>query len=168
MSILTALADYDGTRKEPLETILRTEEPTPALLGELVELSAAEDANVGAGATWLLRAWLESGVPIPADAVSSLAERLPEIGAQWARLHVCQSVRSLDIGPAEAPLFAAFLQDCRASDRPFLRAWATDGLYHLSRGHPAFQDSATAALEAALIDPAASVRARARRILDGK
>jgi len=168
MRILTALAEYDGTHKEPLEAILRTWEPTPALLGELVGLSAAEDANIAAGGTWLLRAWVERGVSLDPEHVSELAGQLAQITAPWARLHLCQTVRSLHIGAEDARLFGTFLEVCRSSERPFLRAWATDGLHHLSLLHPDHEPVARAALEAALTDPAASVRARARRILDGK
>jgi hypothetical protein len=168
MNILMALADYDGTHKEPLEAILRTWEPTAELLAELVELSSAEDASVAAGATWLLRAWVEQGVPLRPHDVSELARRLTGITALWARLHVCQTIRSLRIDTQDAGLFGTFLGECRGSERPFIRAWATDGLHHLALRHPDYESDARVALEAALTDPAASVRARARRILDGK
>jgi hypothetical protein len=168
MNILTALADYDGKHNEPLESILRSREATPDVLDELVALSVAEDANVATGATWLLRAWVEEGLALHSGAVSSLAERLSAIDAPWARQHVCQTVPSLAIASVDAPLFFDFLEECRASERPFLRAWAMDGLCHLAQGHPDFQARADAALQAGLSDGAPSVRARARRILEGK
>lgn len=165
MTILLDLADYDGNRVAVLEAIKRSRKPGPDVMAELVALAGADDPNVATGATWLLRAYVEDGTPLESDLVSSLALTLVGIDAPWARLHICQTVRSLSVPDRDAENFAAFLRRCVGSERPFVRAWATDGLHHLARQHDSYETEARAVLEAALTDRAASVRARARRIL---
>ena len=170
-SLVAALADYDGTHVRTLEAIRDARTPDPADLAVLVDLAAHDDAKLAAGATWLLRAWVEGAgsdrpaVALPPDLVHRLAGRLDDVTDPWARLHLCQTVRSLSIPGADAGAFAAFLEACRTSPRPFLRAWSADGLHHLARQHPSWSSHAARALEDALGDPAASVRARARRIV---
>ena len=97
--------------------------------------------------------------------MAELAGALPDIQDNWARLHICQSIDHLGIAAADAPRFAGFLRDCTKDRNTFVRAWATDGFRRLARQHGAFADEAKRLLEAALADPAASIRARARRIL---
>jgi len=53
------------------------------------------------------------------------------------------------------------------SRNTFLRAWAPHTLFQLARQHREYAADAKAAVVRALTDPAPSVRARARRTLDG-
>lgn len=168
MSLLLDLADYDGKAVATLEAIRASRDPTPAILSESIGLIDAPDDTVSVGATWLLRAWLEDGATLDVAQISDFAARLAHLAAPWARLHACQSVRSLGSpDTASAHRIAMFLRDCRSSDRPFLRAWATDGMHALSQCHPVFEAEADRMLADAFSDPAASVRARARRIAEG-
>lgn len=162
--LLSALADYDGKHKELLEVIRAGIEPGAGILDEAVQLASHQDGKIAAGATWLLRAWIETGAAFDAPAVRRLAAALPAIVDPWAQLHVCQAVRSLRVPKRSAAAFARYLQECRRSSRPFLRAWATDGLFHLAATHVAYAKAAESAVAAALEDEAPSVRARARHL----
>jgi len=182
MNLAHELADYDGKTVAILEgiaarftardRILQDEDadrtPRETALRQSIRLAGTTDENVAIGATWLLRRWLEEGVRAGPHLVHELASALASIPSHWASLHVCQSIALLDIPAADAPTFAKFLRHCGESDHPFLRAWATDGLVRLAAQHPAHAREARTALEAALIDPAPSVRARARRITTEK
>lgn len=133
-------------------------------LAEAVELASDDVPAVAEGATWLLRAWLEGGAVLPAAQVEGLADRLARVGSPWARLHIAQSVGLIDITPETRERFAAFLRQGLQSERPFLRAWSMDGLVRLASRYEAHAGEADRALRAAFEDPAASVRARARRV----
>ena len=167
MSIFLALADYDGKQVAVLERILSSTPPGAATLDELITLATSPEARVAAGATWLLRRYI-ADTPLSRDQTARLVTLLPAVSDVWARLHVCQSARSLAFTEADADGFADFIRECRGSKRPFLRAWATDALHVLATSHHKFDEEAARAIEEALADEAASVRARARRILDGR
>ena len=168
MSVHLALAEYDGKRVDTLHDIRRAHEASRELLSDLVRLATDGEAKVQAGATWLLRAYLTDGASFSTEQVAELASALPDISDKWARLHICQSIDHLEITAADAPRFAGFLRDCTRDRNTFVRAWATDGFWRLAHQHDEFVGETKRLLEAALADPAASIRARARRILADK
>jgi len=158
------LAEFDGRRTAPLERIREAGPPSTHLVSEALGFIDADDARIAAAATWLLRAWWEDGLVMEAGEWDTLVSSLAGVSDPWACLHLAQSVRVLDVPDRHANDVAAFLERCRASDRPFLRAWAMDGLVQLGRTHRRFRTAGDAALADAFEDPAASVRARARRV----
>jgi hypothetical protein len=158
------LGAWDGTHTGPLEAILVEGAPNAGQLEEAVGLATSEDPNLASGATWLVRRWAEGGSPPSGDVLIALVAALPEVTSPWARLHLCQAVRFLALPEGLAEEVVSFAEACRASERPFLRAWATDALVAVAAAHPRFEPAAGAALAAAFEDPAASVRARARQL----
>lgn len=166
MTLLLDLAAYDGTTVAILEAIAERRKGEAQVLHEAVRLFSAEEAHISVGATWLVRRWLSDGAHLGAGPLQEMAAQLAHIDHHWARLHVCQSMAHLDIPTDAVPAFAAFLRSAIESPRPFLRAWGTDGLVRLAERHPDLVTEAEAALGNALSDTSASVRARARRLLD--
>lgn len=165
MTLIDDLAEYDGKSTSILEAIAESYRGSPEALSLSVRLVTASDENVAAGATWLMRRWLEAGRRLSSEDVVELGRRLSEVNGPWARLHICQAVDLIDIGSHVAPSFFDFLEEASESPRPFLRAWGTDGMVRLARNHARYHEAAERALERAVTDEAASVRARARRIL---
>lgn len=164
-SLEESLRAYDGKSTAVLESILGAGAPDAAELREAVALCGSAEPHVAAGASWLLRAWAEAeGVSVGAPLVRRLAVVLPQIEDHWARQHVCQALRSLRVPRPVAEEFAAFVRACVASERPFLRAWAVDGMVRLSAAHSDYRLEAEGMVAAALGDPKASVRARARHL----
>lgn len=172
-SLRLRLEDYDGTHTRALESLAselqRTAAGVPeAVWEEVIQLSLDEEARIAAGATWLLRRWAEAGHRPTESAIRTLSQGLRGVTGIWARLHLVQAVPSLPLSGSLIPTWADFCGEGAGSEAPFLRAWSVNALVHLARLDPDIQAEANAALEAALTDPKASVRARARRILEGK
>ena len=130
----------------------------------LIMLAADATDTVSAAATWLIKHHLEQGRTLSPAQTGKLIENLLAITAWGAQLHVCQSIRFLDIPPNYATTLIAWLRPLRSHQRPFLRAWALDATCQVARQRENAMPEARAALEAALTDPAASVKARARAI----
>ena len=108
MSLFLDLADYDGKAVAPLETIRRIRSDDVTNVADAVALADAAEANVAIGATWLLRAWLEDGATMDAGLVSELGARLEHVLSPWAQLHLCQTVRFIEVPEPAAPAFATF------------------------------------------------------------
>lgn len=159
------LAEFDGKATSILGEAEAALAAAPGYRDALITLAAARDANVSSGATWLLKSALENGAVLSDANIAVLSKRLPEISAWQAQLHVCQCVRLMSVPPSHASAFATWLDPLLSHQRPFLRAWSLDALYRLSRQHSGYGPAFADALARAERDDAASVRARARKLV---
>lgn len=161
------LADYDGRAITVLGEAEASFSGEAAYLDALISLVSAEEAHIGEAATWLIKSALERGRELTDGQVRALCEQIGGLTAWQAQLHVCQSLRHLDIPSDCAAQFGDWLSPLLAHSRPFLRAWALDGLAVLAKAHPGFEERFRRALADAETDGAASVRARARAVAKG-
>jgi hypothetical protein len=167
------LEGFDGRHTAVLESLATELGSAPGgvpteVWTEVCLLAADEEGRIAAGATWLLRRWSEEGRPVPPSALAALSRRLDEVRDPWARLHLVQALPSMGVSAGLVAPWAAFCRTGLRGEAPFLRAWSLNALVHLSSEDPALASEAREALEAALSDPKASVRARARKILEGR
>ena len=158
-----ALGNFDGKAVSMLSEIRAEFGGRKAFVAELVDLAADDDPAVSDGATWLIKNQLEEGVRLTATQMKTLLDRLDAITTWQAQLHLCQSVRYLDVPARRSGALADWLEHLLHGDRPFLRAWSMDALQRLAARNAELKKRASAALDAAERDPKASVRARARR-----
>ena len=158
-----ALEEFDGKATSLLSEIKARFGDSPAFMDELIRLADCESGHVSAGATWLIKNLLEDGGRLSEQQTQDFLGRLNGVSDWQSQLHVCQSFQYLGMPAELAGACAAWLTPILRSDRPFLRGWSMDALQHLASRAPELGDSAAAALRAAEADPAASVRARARR-----
>jgi hypothetical protein len=163
--LIGRLGEYDGRSVEVLERIRDGGAPADDDIDELIGLASGPGEKLAAGATWLLRAWIEAGqITLSPSQWEDLVDGLSGVSDPWARLHIAQTVRSVRVPSGHVATLAGVLSEWRQGDRPFLRAWATDALVVLARDHDEVRDLAVDALRMARADAAPSVRARARRL----
>jgi hypothetical protein len=166
MPLLHDLAQFDGKGTAVLQDIFRANNPpSDGVLDALVDVLGDDDAHMQIGASWLLRAYLADGFRLTDTQVGRLASNLSGMHDGFGRLHLCQAIRDLSVPSTHADVFADFMRTSEASQNTFLRAWAPDGFFRLALQHDRYMDEARAMVVAALTDPAASVRARARKTL---
>ena len=127
-------------------------------------LKGVGDPRTSVAATWVLRAALAAGQELDRSQTAALLRELTRIREDDARLHVCQSVVHLEVPSRSAAPLARFLRERLAGEHKFTRAWALDALVRLAQQHDGYRREALDALARAGTDPAASVRARARRL----
>ena len=156
------LDEFDGTHVEPLQAYM-TGHPDPPM-AVIVDRALTDDTKNQQGATWLLKEYGAAGVVPGPAATARLLSGSVRLKHWEAQLHLCQLVRHLVIeDDVEAGLFG-FLQRAAESDKPFVRAWAYDGLDALADQHPHRREQVDQLLEAGATDPKASVRARIRNL----
>ncbi|MEO1731094.1 MAG: hypothetical protein AAFR64_10170 [Pseudomonadota bacterium] len=141
----------------------------PAYPDTLIALVGDRQPMVGSGATWLLKSYFERGGALSTEQTQALIKALPKAEeTHWStQLHLCQSIRFLDFTANLSTALEAWLTPLLTHKRPFVRAWSLDALAHLAKGQGQYRTNFEVALKRASEDEAASVRARARQILDG-
>ena len=161
------LAEFDGRSLSVLGEIEAQFGVHDGYLDDLIALAGDRNGAVSGGSTWLLKAYLERGGESSQSQTAEFAKQLSGITEWSAQLHVCQSVQYLRLDLGAAEILAVWLAPLLTHGRPFVRAWSLDALWRTARQHSAFSRQADAALAAAMLDPAASVRARARNLSGG-
>lgn len=168
--LLDRLRAYDGRAVSMLGEIEADFGGEADYVNRLIALAAHQQAEVSSGATWLIKAALiksalERGQPLSAPQTRKLCAHIPDITAWQAQLHICQSAGYLTIAQEDAAAIARWLKPLLTHDRPFLRAWSVDALCRIAAHHSKYAPAAREAVAAAGEDPAASVRARARKLV---
>lgn len=166
MVLRRTLFEHDGKSTAMLERAAERYRDEPSAVDDTIFLLDSPEGHTATAASWVLKYWLADGRQLSPDQVAAIGACLPSIGTHWAALHISQSMRFLEVPSTCAAGFQAFLDDCSRSERPFLRAWGTDGLVRFAARYPEAEAVAEQRLAAALADPAPSVRARARRLLE--
>jgi len=163
------LADYDGRAVTLLGETEAAFGAESGYLDALITLASEAQGHIASGATWLLKSALEQGRSLSGQQVAALSAELHgglSGDAAWdVQLHICQCVQYLTIPTGSAAEFAVWLEPLLGHRRPFLRAWSLDALFRLSQQHSAYRSDFDAALAVAEQDEAASVRARARKLV---
>lgn len=151
-------ATYDGRSTTILSEISVHHRDRPGFLEALIDLTGDDDRMVSEGATWVLKSELDTGRRLDEDLTARLIAAAIKVTAWQSQLHICQCVAHLEVPEsARTPLRRWLIQRLDA-DRPFLRAWALDGLCHLP------DTPVGALLDRMADDPSASVRARVRNL----
>jgi len=161
-SLEEALRNFDGKATTILTEIRATFGNEGSLLSDLVPLIAHSETQVSVGATWLIKDLLDDNMRLTPSQIEDLVGHLHAATSWQAQLHLCQSIRHIEIPEHLTTPCADWLMPLLQSDRPFLRAWSMDALQHLASRNKKLRAAAGTALDAAEQDPAASVRARAR------
>ena len=155
---------FDGRDTTALGEIAARYEVDLGYLDGLVALADDADDQISGGATWLIKAFLEAEGKMTKPQSRMLISKLDGVKNWASQLHLCQVVRYLSPSREGAKEIVRWLSPLLSHDRPFLRAWSLDALYHMSAHHPIFASKAEEALKSATRDQAASVRARAKNL----
>lgn len=152
------LTAYDGRSPTIASETAAQCRDAPCFLDAIIRLASDEDRMVSEAATWILKDELEAGARLDRAMTDGLIAGLDRLEAWQAKLHICQAVSHLDVPKTSRETLRSWLTPLLDAERPFLRAWALDGLCHLP------DTPVSALLDRMAGDPSASVRARVKNL----
>ena len=170
MDIAATLRSYDGKRVAPFravaEALVQRAGRGRDAVDQLLELAAADETALQAGATWVLKYLAERGAAPGGRQTPALLRLLQRPLAPDALLHVLQTLPhielSADLPASEERAFHRALLHLIGSDRVFVRAWAYNGLGLLAARNPALRDEVQALFSRAEKTETAAVKVRIR------
>lgn len=158
-----ALSDWEGKKVDKLKRIYQQQQDQPSFVEEILSLLKSEAEQKAA--SWLLKYHLEQDNLLTDGQIITMTNGLEKVYNWESRLHLLQILPLVDI-PKEAQLAVEdFVRGSLSSDNKFVRAWALQGMYELSRQRPELQREVYFLCEKAMQTEAASVKARVRKIL---
>ena len=162
MSIEFEISRWDGKSADDIRAIHNRYCAKEDYVNHLVDLIL--NSELRTGATWLLKATLESGATITQSRIAQIYASLEKLDYWEQKLHVLQCIEFMPIEARQTGCVEIFLRACLSHDNKFVRAWAYSGYYCLAKQHKEFREEVTRLFEMALRDEAASVKARVRKV----
>lgn len=162
MNLATAIASWDGRSADDIAAVYQKYSGQRGFSKSLLKLLQVEELQ--AGASWLLKAWLEKGGRLSKQDTGSFFHSFYVFQHWSARLHGLQCLPYLDVPDVEEKSLERFLRQQLTHENKFVRAWAYNGFALLSRKNPEFRQETELLFEMAMRDEAASVKARIRQI----
>ena len=116
------------------------------------------------GATWLIKALLETGAQMSVGIIDTNYSRLVDM-RQWdQRLQILQNVAYLPVFDSQNKKIEAFLQQCLAQENKIVRAWAYSGYYYFAKKHPEYRATPRQLFDQDLQDEAPPVETRIHKL----
>ena len=163
MSIEQEIAVWDGKSADEISAVYKRHCEQPVFIAAIIKLT--KDTSYQKGATWLLKAWLESGKNLEEKDVKEVYGFLHTLEHWETKLHILQCIPFMPIGLTERRLVEAFLRETLTDENKFVRAWSYNGFYVLSTQYPEYVEETKLFFEMAMRDEAASVKARIRNLI---
>jgi HEAT repeat protein len=164
MNLSEELRKFDGKHIEPLEAIGAQLLQSEGSVDEVLALANSDEARMQTAATWILK-WLQERHATLSKSQTQEVLRLLRGMSNWeAKLHLLQMLGGLQIPSRSGNSLHRFLKEHACDENKFVRAWSYNGLFVLGQQHARFRTEVGELLSQAQQDPAASVRARVRRI----
>lgn len=163
MNIEKEILAWDGKSAGDITKIFHSRCDEPVFIGTLIKLMEVPACQKGA--TWLLKAWLDSDQSITLKQASKIISHLGILEDWEAKLHILQCLPSLSIKPQQKLSVEKFLRTTLTDKNKFVRAWSYNGFYELAKKYPEYQDETKHFFEMAMRDEAASVKARIRNLM---
>ncbi|GAB5442155.1 MAG: hypothetical protein Fues2KO_25040 [Fuerstiella sp.] len=164
MSLIESLQKFDGKRTSELERLSDSMPRNRDSVAQLLAYAEHDDTAVQVGSTWILKRWLEEGVPQVEKSAAALVQLLKYATYWEVRLHLLQMLASLRVPARTIPGLKKLLPGLLVNDNKFVRAWALSVLAEIADQQETMRKDVILTIRDAANDDAASVRARVRQI----
>ncbi|MCP4274579.1 MAG: hypothetical protein GY781_21855 [Gammaproteobacteria bacterium] len=128
-------------------------------------LAFLDQSDCQTAATWLLKCHFEHEGIQEESVAEIIYDKASKLKDWQSRLVILQSMQYLPIPAQSVKYVEAFARNCLIDSNKFVRAWAYNALYLLSRQYPIYRDEAEQFLKLGLADEPASIQARIRQCI---
>ena len=164
VNLIESLRQFDGKRTFELERLSVSLPRNDDSVAQLLAVAEHDDTTMQVGSTWILKRWLEEGVPQVEKSAANLV-RLLKYATYWeVRLHLLQMLTSLRIPARSLSELKKLLTGLLTDENKLVRAWSLSVLAVIADQCEAIRQDVISTIEDAENDEAASVRARIRQI----
>ena len=163
MSIESQISKWDKKSADDIRAINQNYYKDSEFSNTLI--SMLKDTLLQVGASWLLKAYLESKYPLSQEQIKAIYSSLNLLEPWEAKLHILQCMPYMPIDKDSKNNVTVFLRLTLTDLNKFVRAWSYNGFYELARQYPDHREETEQFFEMAMRDEAASVKARIRQIM---
>ncbi len=163
--LLNKLAEWNGKHTQPLIDVYEGQQDYSAFFKDLIDIYITHSEHQTA-ITWLFKHHYDAKQTIDQEILNVLYLTCNELTEWEARLHTLQIMPHIFIPREAYPQVETFVRKCLEDPKPFVRAWAYQGFYEITRYTPEYISELKSLCEQALQEEKASVKARVRKIIE--
>lgn len=162
--LISKIKLWDGVHIEYLIELYRANSSNLDFFENLVTICAIEQ-DLQKATTWLLKHHYDNGQTLP----DSLTERLLiscKTVENWeAKLHLLQLLPHFKLTQKSIPIADDFIRNSLRDNNKFVRAWAYNGLYELTKHIPEMKNELEFICQRAMETESAAIRSKVKKIL---
>ncbi len=163
-ALISLLETWDGKHVDHLIDIYDNRHNDPDFFDELIQITK-EQQHLQVATTWLFKHHYDSKKRL-SDTQTHMILNLSYTFSHWeAQLHILQLLPHIYISEENFITIEDFVRPCLNSNTKFVRAWAYEGFYQLTKEQPTYIEELKALCDKAMLTESASVKARIRKIL---
>lgn len=163
--LLEILAKGKRNQMGDLDEVLQFALKHEAIVADLLELSAHQQANVAARAIWVIRKIAEANPALLKAHNRHLINKLTQSPHWEVKTELCHIIPVLSLTHAETMQAIKFFELCQHDASKIVRAWGLNGLYEMAKLRPSLSPRVFGLINEALKSDIPSIRARARNIM---
>ncbi len=158
------LEAWDGIHMNYLEKIYHECLTQNSFFQEIIQL-IIDTPDLQTAATWLIKHHYDQKKELENTMLSPLLKASKDFEDWGAQLHILQILPKLILEKEVLPYIEELARKGLASDKKFVRTWAYQGLFEVSKYIPELKEEVLFVCQRAMDIESASVKARVRKIL---
>ncbi len=158
------LKSWNGKQIDYIKNTYQNYHQQPHFIANLLAL-LNQDETLQKAITWLIKHHLEQKNDLSKNEIEQLIQGGNNLKHWEAQLHFLQILPYLKLEVNQVEIIEPFIGRLLGSPKKFVKAWAYNGLYELTRYQPEMKEDAILLFHAALETESASVKARIRNLL---
>lgn len=162
--LISSLEAWDGKHIDHLIEVYNNHANDSEFFEQLIEITKQQQ-HLQVAATWLFKHHYDSKKTLSESQIDGILNLSPTFTDWGAQLHVLQLLPHIRISIKNFMLVEGFVRTCLNSNVKFVRAWAYEGFYQLTKLQPTYTEELKALCDKAMLTESASVKARIRKII---
>lgn len=163
-NLIDKLKAWDGVHIEYLTDLYNTDKTNADFLGNLVTICINEQ-DLQKTATWLIKHHYDSGQVLPKPLIKKLLTACNNVKIWEAKLHLLQLLQHFELTEKTIIITENFARNCMTDNNKFVRAWAYNGLYELTKYIPELKTELEFICQRAMETESASIKSKVKKIL---
>ncbi|MEM9679108.1 MAG: hypothetical protein AAF901_02190 [Bacteroidota bacterium] len=162
--LISSLYTWDSVHTEHLINIYDTNVSGEPFFDDLISITNTHQ-DLQIATTWLIKHHYDQKQKLSEQQGNLLLGTILNFKAWEAKLHVLQILPFLSIPESHFILVEDFVRACLNDDVKFVRAWAYQGFYELTKYQPSYIPELKLLCDKALLTESASIKSRVKKVV---
>lgn len=155
---------WDGVHIEYLKKLYQVNSSSLDFFENLITICVNEQ-DLQKAATWLIKYHYDNGQALPDYLTERLLTACKNVENWEAKLHLLQLLPHFNLTDKSIIITDDFARECLADNNKFVRAWAYNGLYELTKYIPELKTELEFICQRAMETESAAIKSKVRKII---